>query len=533
MTNLVTALSAPTAIVGATGAGKTFAAKGAVEELLDLGRRVVIIDPTGAWWGLRTGADCDPDGGFPVTIFGGDHADIPISPEHGSLIAAAIAGREVQAIIDTSEMTGGEKMQFLTAFLETLYAKNRAAIHLIVDEADEIAPQNPMPEERRLSGAFDKIVRRGRIKGFRPLMITQRPAVLHKNVLSQIGTLIALKLTSPQDRKAIDAWVKGNADEGQAEAVMSSLATLARGEGWFWAPAAGVLERRKFPPIKTFDSSRTPDNAEAVVDPPLSSVDVKALMAAMTPAAKPPAPSKAAKASADEIAAAEARGYERGLADWRVGFSREAQAGFAAIADQIEDAMRQLREAIASAPSKTSPPATPAIPVISAPKRTSLAPVPENSSTPGAGESKLLDAIAATPHPRSWDGAAIRAGYVPTGGGFRRARKTLIDGEKVVESGGKISPAASLKISAGNAPSKAELVDAWATRFGVAGRLFRRIAECDRIEVSALAEAEGYAATGGGFRRAMKALRSSGAVAQEGPAYRLSAAFLDAAGEAP
>lgn len=80
-----TYLDRPTAIVGTTGAGKTFAAKGAVEELLAAGRRVVIIDPTGAWYGLRSGVNGDADGGFPILIFGGDHADIQIAPEAGSI----------------------------------------------------------------------------------------------------------------------------------------------------------------------------------------------------------------------------------------------------------------------------------------------------------------------------------------------------------------------------------------------------------------------------------------------------------------
>ena len=337
---LINAVSAPTAIVGTTGAGKTFAAKGVAEQLLDDGRRVVVIDPTGAWWGLRSGADGNPAGGYQVTIFGGDHADIPISADHGSTLAAAIARREVQAIIDTSEMTGGEKIRFLTDFLETLYARNKAALYLIVDEADEVCPQNPMPEQRRLSGAFDKIVRRGRIKGFRPLMITQRPAVLHKNVLSQIGTLIALKLTSPQDRKAIDDWVKGNADGDQAKEVMSSLPTLARGEGWLWSPAADVLERRQFPTIRTFDSSRTPELNEAIVEPALSPVDVATLREAMSQA---DATDKAGNRTAVDdtaIAAAERRGYDRGLAE---GIERGKAAGIALGLTRARDAIDTLR----------------------------------------------------------------------------------------------------------------------------------------------------------------------------------------------
>lgn len=313
--NLVPYLDKPAAFVGTTGAGKTYAAKGAVEALLAQGRRVVIIDPTGAWFGLRSGPDGDAVGGFPVHIFGGDHADIAITPDAGDSIAAAIAGRDVQAIIDVSDMTGGEKTRFLTAFLQRLYADNKAVLHLIVDEADEVCPQNPMPEERRLSGAFDKIVRRGRIKGFRPLMITQRPAVLHKNVLSQIGTLIALKLTSPQDRKAIEDWVKGNADGGEARKVMASLPTLKRGEGWVWSPADHVLDRVHFPPIRTFDSSRSPEFGESVLAPALTAVDVAALQAALTQKPVDAAKPAAARDISAEIAAAEQRGYKRGHDD--------------------------------------------------------------------------------------------------------------------------------------------------------------------------------------------------------------------------
>ena len=50
------------AIVGTAGSGKTYAAKGFVERLLENGARVAIMDPLGVWWGLRASAD----GGAPV-----------------------------------------------------------------------------------------------------------------------------------------------------------------------------------------------------------------------------------------------------------------------------------------------------------------------------------------------------------------------------------------------------------------------------------------------------------------------------------
>ena len=41
------------AIVGTAGSGKTYAAKGFVERLLDIAARMAIVDPLGVWWGLR------------------------------------------------------------------------------------------------------------------------------------------------------------------------------------------------------------------------------------------------------------------------------------------------------------------------------------------------------------------------------------------------------------------------------------------------------------------------------------------------
>lgn len=413
MSVLADLLAAPTAIVGTTGAGKSYAAKGAVEELLSRGARVVIIDPTGAWFGLRSGVD-GLAGGFPVLIFGGDHGDIEITEHSGAAIAEAIAGRAVQAIIDTSEMTGGEKTRFMTDFLQTLYARNKAVLYLVVDEADEIAPQNPMPDERRLSGAFDKIVRRGRIKGFRPLMITQRPAVLHKNVLSQIGTLVALKLTSPQDRKAIDDWVTGNADTEKAKSVMQSLPGLARGEGWIWSPAAGVLERMHFPPISTFDSSRTPEAGETIVAPAMTAVDVDELRAAVVVPVEAPAARSAAKADID---AAERRGYDRGLSEGRiVGYAEAAHELGGRVLQMTSDLVLQFQGA-ASSPVivAASVPSVSGAPVI--PR---AAPLPKDGR-PGSLQ-RALDAIA-------WwhdigfaevdrSRAAITAGLSPTASTF-------------------------------------------------------------------------------------------------------------------
>jgi len=124
--------------------------------------------------------------------------------------------------------------------------------------------------------------RSGRVRGFVPWLITQRPAVLHKDVLSQADILVSMKLTSSQDREAVGRWIEGQADRAEGKRILAALPRLARGEGWVWAPSNGVLARVAFPRIQTFDSSRTPQRDERVAAAPtLAAVDLSAITAAL------------------------------------------------------------------------------------------------------------------------------------------------------------------------------------------------------------------------------------------------------------
>ncbi|HEX9648385.1 MAG TPA: DUF87 domain-containing protein, partial [Alphaproteobacteria bacterium] len=78
------------AILGRTGSGKSYVAKGWVERLLRLGRRVCVIDPTSVWWGLKSSADGKAPG-FPVAVLGGDHADIALTETAGELLGRTVA----------------------------------------------------------------------------------------------------------------------------------------------------------------------------------------------------------------------------------------------------------------------------------------------------------------------------------------------------------------------------------------------------------------------------------------------------------
>jgi len=333
------ALDADIAILGKKGRGKTYAAKGIVERLLEMERRVVILDPLSTWWGLRTSAD-GKGAGYPVAVFGGPHGDMPLNDKMGTALAQTLAATNLPSVIDLGEMTKAATVRFARDFLAELFRKNRDPLWLILEEADLLAPQNPMGDTAAVLAEVDRIARRGRAFGFRLITMTQRPARLHKDVLTQLSTLIAMGVSSPQDRDAIKAWVEGNADRDEAKEVTKTLASLKVGEGWVWAPDHDILKRVKFPPIKTLDTSRTPKVGEKRIEQvKLAEVDLSAIQDAL--ATEPEEKQSKTKAPSEKaLKDAESAGFDLGLI---AGQKRGYQRGYAVALSAAQQAVNGLR----------------------------------------------------------------------------------------------------------------------------------------------------------------------------------------------
>ena len=246
------------AILAKRGSGKTYTAAVLVEEMLRAGQTVVVADPVGVWWGLRSAAD-GVGPGLPIIILGGDHADIPLSDEAGPAAADLAAEERLSLVLDLSHFTPPEQTRFMTGFAERLYHANRQPLHLVLDEADQFVPQVPEAGQQPLLWAMNRIVRLGRARGLGVTLISQRPAVLAKNVLTQAEVLITLRLTSPQDRKAMEAWVSAHDDAGHRQEMLASLASLPVGTAWLWSPVwLDLLQKVQIRRRYTFDSSATP-----------------------------------------------------------------------------------------------------------------------------------------------------------------------------------------------------------------------------------------------------------------------------------
>lgn len=511
------------AVLGKTGSGKTYAAKGIVERLIRRRRRVCVIDPTGVWWGLKAASDGNPSQ-LPVAVLGGDHGDLPLEEGMGEPTAAAVVRLPIALVLDLSLMTHAARTRLLTDFCAALFRLNRQVLHLVLDEADEAAPQNPLPETRRLFGEVDRIVRRGRAKGFRVIAITQRPAALHKHVLSQADTLIALKLVAPQDRKAVEEWIKGQADLAAGREVLESLAKLEPGVGWVWAPEQGVLSKTRFPPISTYDSGRTPDGT-ALPTVASTSVDLAALAAALGSAEPADSPPPSARRDSRRVAE-----LQRAL--------DQATARIAALeaeVDALRSSRRQLKERLAQVAhlaqldSEIEPASNDAVQVDSQAPTPDSGPAdisPEGPFHPAAR--KLLSALAQhAPARFTWGQAATLAGLKPSGGHFNAGRKQLRDRGFIEERDGSVAVTVLGLAEAGEqapAPSTpGERLELWCARLpSPAPQMLRYLASQGLRFVAAdeLARALAKKPTGGHWNAGIAILRNNGLIEADGRRYR-------------
>ncbi len=250
-------LGAHKAILGSTGSGKTATAKKHVEQLFAYpNARVAVIDPTGAWWGMRYEPDGASASPYKFFVMGGEHSDRPLKVDMGGSIGRIVARSQISIILDLSLMDEAGQRRFTADFLAAVYEDNRRPLHLIVDEADIFAPQRAQAS-RECREALLRVMQRGRIRKIAVSLITQRMSIIDKTALSQANAMAILRFTSAQDRKTVAHLLDGFPDEQKLNQALRSLPTLAPGECWTCVLQLGLLRRHQVPMIDTFDSSPT------------------------------------------------------------------------------------------------------------------------------------------------------------------------------------------------------------------------------------------------------------------------------------
>jgi hypothetical protein len=527
--------------IGTSGSGKTYNAGGGVERLLSTGARVVIVDPLGVWWGLRLLADGTTPSPFNVAIFGGPHGDLPLNEHVGALIGETAATMAESCIVDLSEFgSKAADRRFMVAFLETVFRKATGdPFHLIVDEADLFAPQKPGKGDEVLLGHMENIVRRGRVKGFMPWLISQRPAVLNKNVLSQVDGLVAFMLTASQDRKPLGEWVSAQADEGAWPSIYGQLPTLPIGTGVVWLPRRNMLQTAKFPPKLTFDSSATPKRGEKRQRRELKPLDLDKLKSRLTVI------EEEAKANDPRTLRAEVARLTRELA------KAQKSAPAAAWPDQREEVegLRHSLETAASARHDLLNRLTmigeladlsslPAIKALAARKEAApMAPVerrpapvreqrqraPQGDGTVPHGCAKPLAALAGV-YPAGMTEAqwATAAGYKRSGGTWGAYRSRLTSAGLIEKRDGKFFATETGANAVGDVelppPPGPDLARWWAGKLHGTPKLIEELIAVwpNGLSKDELAERVGMTATGGSFGAYISRLASPGLITRDG-----------------
>ena len=106
--------------------------------------------------------------GCPFAVLGGAHGDLPLEPNAGSVIADALAESGQSFVLDLSEFSKTQQRHFVADFAQRLYARkgrDRTPILLVLEEADEFAPQRVSSRDAPMVGAISLIVKRGRSRG--------------------------------------------------------------------------------------------------------------------------------------------------------------------------------------------------------------------------------------------------------------------------------------------------------------------------------------------------------------------------------
>jgi len=255
-----------TIVLGKTRSGKSSVMRLLVEHLLDQEKPVCIVDPKGDWWGLKSSAS-GKEAGYPVVVFGGEHADVPMNARSGGAVAELAATGNRPCIIDLGGWMPGERTQFWIDFASTYFRSHRGRHYLVIDEVHNLCPKGKImdPNAGKMLHWSNRLASEGLGKGISLIAASQRPQKVHNDFLTSCETLFAMRVIHKADRDAIRDWIDACGTEEVGKELLNTIASMQRGEAYVYSPEAEFGPKRiQFPLFKTYDSFKA-QNANAPV----------------------------------------------------------------------------------------------------------------------------------------------------------------------------------------------------------------------------------------------------------------------------
>jgi hypothetical protein len=256
------------AILAKVDSGKTYNAGVIEEEFARKGMPFVVIDPMGAHWGIRSK--------YPILIMGGSHGDLELTPDDGRYIAQLVVDQNISVICDINEFKKEDQQKFAADFgdeLFLLHKKSSTPRHVFWEEADIFAPQKSQVVSLPV---LDTLVRRGRQFGIGSTMITQRPAVLNKDVLTQVDIYFFMNMIAKQDIKVVEELLQAsNTSKKERQTYIQQMMTFAKGQSLMFSPSwlgkIKIFQGRK---KHTYHAGQTPAYGVIQKIPPMLNYDI-------------------------------------------------------------------------------------------------------------------------------------------------------------------------------------------------------------------------------------------------------------------
>ena len=246
-------------VTGKSGSGKSNTASVVAEELLDAGLPVLVLDTDGEYYGLKESYEL-------LYVGGDDRCDVRVGPGRADRLAELALEERVPVVLDTSGYAAAdEAREVVAAVVRALFDREREArtpFLLIVEEIHEYVPQRGGPDEA--GEALLRVAKRGRKRGLGLLGVSQRPAAVDKEFVTQCDWLAFHRLTWENDTRVVGTILGDDAAE--------TVTDLDAGEALVRADWTERVERVQFRRKRTFDAGATP-SLDGTERPELRSVD--------------------------------------------------------------------------------------------------------------------------------------------------------------------------------------------------------------------------------------------------------------------
>ncbi|MFW5900311.1 MAG: ATP-binding protein [Halodesulfurarchaeum sp.] len=233
------------AIFGKSGSGKSNTASVVIEELLEKGFPVLIVDIEGEYATLTDRYDI-------VHIGKGDGYDHPLFEVDPGQVVDFCLDQHRPVIIDISEVLEIERAErVITDTLQLLFSREKREnkpFLVIVEEVHEFLPQQGGLDE--LGEMLIRIAKRGRKRGLGLLGMSQRPASVDKNFITQCDWLVFHRLTWENDTRVVRTIL--------GKEYAEDVKDLATGSAYLLADWEETVREVRFRAKKTADAGDTP-----------------------------------------------------------------------------------------------------------------------------------------------------------------------------------------------------------------------------------------------------------------------------------